>query len=166
MSDGGWIICEHSGRWAAALRLLLARHADNTGFSTSLSEVRSLKELSARLDTSSHAVALIEVRRTQLHEVLTWLADARPAYFQARFIALLHSAEFDKPEHDAVVSSLFAAGVADISDSPRRLRQLLPIVLRHAASKASHASHPAQGQEFAEWAWGLLPWQEAKRRIG
>src|SRR4051812_33451844 len=93
-----WVVCEQSGRWAAALRLAIAR-LSRVQFVLRLHEVRSLAELLAFSSDHRDDLSLIEVGRQNLAEVLELLAkdeSVRPK----RYVALLDHSHFSR---DAVL---------------------------------------------------------------
>jgi hypothetical protein len=159
MTNCDWIVCEHSGRWASALRRAIGTETAPPVDQRQVREVRSLEELTVRLGERPRAVALVEVRRTNLAEALTWLADASSLYPRACCVALLDSSAFDDDVRTAVAEALSAAGAVEITDSPRHLQHVLAVGRRHAVSPVRVATGPDEHQSFAEWAWALLPWQ-------
>jgi hypothetical protein len=154
-----WIVCERSGRWAAALRIAMAGQTSPLFGVRQLREVRSLEELTRTLEERRCALAFIEVRRANIGEALKWMADADLAYPGARCLALLDNEELDCAAQERIMDALRAAGAVEIAHSPRHLQPLLAIARRHAASQLSTPTDV--GQPFAEWAWSLLPWQSA-----
>lgn len=163
MRDCEWIVCERSGRWAAALRRAVGPVASDR---RQLHEARSLGELTARLDELPRAVALVEVRRTNLAETLTWLADVSSLHPQARCVALLDCETFEHEVRNGVAEVVLAAGAVDVTDSPRHLRQVLAVGRRHATAPVETPPGLDDRQSLAEWAWALLPWQSARPPIG
>lgn len=166
MTECDWIVCERSGRWTAALRMAIRRQSVQCARTTQLREVRSLEELAAQLDERPLAMALVEVRRTNLTEALMWLADAAASYPRARFVALLDTEGIEHELRNSVLDVLFAAGAVDISDSPRHLHQVLTLGRRHTAWRTRQPAALAGRQTFAEWAWAALPWQDERRPVG
>jgi hypothetical protein len=155
------IVCERSGRWAAALRVALHRQAFQSRVDYRLHEVRSLQELARRLEAPRPAIALVEVRPTNLAETLTWLAGACSSHSGIRCVALLDRREFDGHARNSVAVALRAAGAVDIVDSPRHLQSTLFAARRHAEGQCQYLPAGCSEPTFAEWAWGLLPWQPA-----
>jgi hypothetical protein len=137
-----------------------ARQAIQPAGKQQLGEVRSLQELAARLAELPRAMALVEVRRTNLAETLAWLADAGSCYPRARFVVLVESEGFDHQVRRGVTAALLAAGAVEVADSPRHLPHVLVVGRRHAATQVSPTG-PGERQSFAEWARALLPWQPA-----
>ncbi len=161
-----WIVCEVSGRWAAALRMAFAR-LPVAQYAPRLYEVQSLAELTALMDEHRNGLGLIEVRRTNLAEVLEVLADEPFARF-GRFAALLDdnlwqanqdSAAILDSDKQQIIDLLWEAGAAEVVESPRHLRGLLALreCLEAVATRA--AARSAESQDIADWAWSILPWQ-------
>ncbi|HEX5471639.1 MAG TPA: hypothetical protein VFW73_07115 [Lacipirellulaceae bacterium] len=162
-----WIVCEQSGRWTAALRIAFAR-TSLANLAPPLYEVRSLAELTARLDEHRDSLGLIEVRQANFAEVLELLVQSvtgRPSWF----VALLDDSLWQGDVTDSarighkqeVADMLWEAGVVDVVDSPRRLKGLLELPGRVAAARRPMVRPSANSQTFSEWAWSLLPWQDA-----
>jgi len=161
-----WIVCEESGRWTAALRMAFARLPE-PGSVPRLYEVRTLGELSAHLDENGHDLALIEVGRENLTEVLQLLV--RRGSQLAQFVALLEEPApqqspaaviHGEPGTHPVADLLWEVGAADIVESPRQLRGLLALHSRLVAGRGPFMRGFAERQSFATWAWSTLPWQD------
>jgi hypothetical protein len=152
-----WIICERTNRWAAALRFELAARGDALT-KTSIHDVRSLEELSARLAGLEDRLALVEVTSANFEAALNWLAAANRSEIGLVTVALLDRSL----PGDEVASALREAGVMEIADSPRRLHHIIELG-RRAATHAQFASNsrPSSDQTLDEWAMSLLPWQDA-----
>jgi hypothetical protein len=132
-----------------------------------LYEVRSFDELSAFLDEGRPAVALIEVRRTNLAATLAWLTGAGSSYPHTRCVALLDCEEgFDHAIRSHVTAALWAAGAIEVSQSLRQLQHVLVVGQRYAAAKSHLATRLHASQSLVDWAWSLLPWQSAERQVG
>lgn len=161
-----WIICELSGRWAAALRVALSR-LPGAGFAPRLYEVRSLTEFAALLDNHRNSLGLIEVQKANLSEVLQLLADKHSRQ-TGQFVALLDyplSPPYSAPatSHDSrtVIDVLREAGVADVLESPRNLHELLSLGKHFAAVARRSAGYTAESRSVADSALSALPWQNA-----
>lgn len=160
MSRVEWIVCERSGRWAAALRVALRRSSWLTSAVPRLYEVRQLGEMTERLDTRPDAIALVEVQPTSLGDVLDWLTRSRRELRQAHFAALLdRSAALHPRDRKSVIDVLREAGAAEVITSPRQLAAVLALGQRHAALRAVESGRLMPGMSMAEWAWSSLPWQ-------
>jgi hypothetical protein len=164
-----WIVCERTGRWAAALRTTGTRQATDRKSTFRIVEVRRLSELSARFDERATSLALVEVHGNNLSDVLTWLADARGRYGQARFVALLDYPQgterenrrlADRARRRDIVAALMEAGAVDVADSPRYLQSVMAIAQRHLDRTAADSRFSAVDQPLVEWARSLLPWQD------
>src|SRR6185312_12793958 len=70
------LICEQSGRWAAALRLSLER-ATTTGrqLPARIQEVRRIAELVAAIDENPYALPFVEVQPENLGAILLLLTQ-------------------------------------------------------------------------------------------
>jgi hypothetical protein len=161
MTLSEWIVCERDGRWAAALRMAIARQVTPLTGNQPVHEVRSLPELSARLAERPGALALVEVQRINFAETLSWLAEAGLTYPGARFIALVDREQSGGKAQSDMAGALLAAGAVGVVDSPRRLQHIRSVGQRHFASQGRMPDSVGENQSFAEWAWGLLPWQPA-----
>jgi hypothetical protein len=169
MKPGPWIVCERTSHWAAGVRTTAARHATTVQPTTRIVEVRTLGELSQRLDEQPTSLALVEVNEGNLANVLAWLTDAQGTYPHARFVALLdnllsaHEESWPVAQagkgHD-VISALLEAGAVDVADSPRHLHSFLAIAERHRALVATNKGPSAENLPLLEWARTLLPWQD------
>jgi hypothetical protein len=156
-----WVVCEESGHWTAALRVALSRWpAAQTA--PRLYEVRTIAELSTQSDEHGCNLALVEVGRQNLTEVLTILAHHGP--LTSQFVALLGVDAADTikghPSTQAVADLLWEAGAVEIVESPRQMCRLLALHNRLAIAHGSIISDFVQAQSFAAWAWATLPWQE------
>jgi hypothetical protein len=169
MSNRPWIVCERTGRWAAALRTAIAREA-SAGDRFRLQEVRSLVELTTQIGEKQPSLVLIEVTGASLEPVLSWLAAEATTHRALRAAALLSEdfvqsarwgREPDRRGCQEVIDSLFEAGVLEIASSPRHLRHILLMGRQCAAADASRAAQFSLDESFADWASTQLPWQEA-----
>jgi hypothetical protein len=131
-----------------------------------LYEVRSLGELAERVARKPRSFGFIEVNRANFSSALRWLSDARQRFAEARFAALLEI-ELVEPalanrRHDRqdVANALLEAGAVTVTDSPRRLHQILLLAERHGVLAALAVTPSRSGQTLVEWAQTLLPWQE------
>ncbi|HJQ79018.1 MAG TPA: hypothetical protein VJ828_03640 [Lacipirellulaceae bacterium] len=168
MSEIDLLVCERTGRWAAALRAGVARQARLNSREPRIHEARSLEEFAKRLETWPLGLALLEVHLTTLSKRLSWLADHSRRFPRIRFVALLDDAlgfaasrEIKRPSSPSqnVVAALLEAGAADFAHSPRRLKHVFALAERHAAIAADANPQPNPAQSIADWAWSQLPWQ-------
>jgi hypothetical protein len=171
MSESGWIICERTGCWAAALRVGAARQAATFGREPRIYEVRSLDELSERLENRPLSLTFLEVRLSNFGKLLSWLADHSRRFPRERFVALVDqslriaaSPETEHPTNDAldVFGALLEAGAAEVADSPRRLRHVFALAKTHGAMERRASRQPDPGQSITDWAWSQLPWQTSR----
>ena len=161
-----WVVCEKSGRWAAALRTTFERLPKGQSMPR-LHEVRTVEGLSTQLDAPGRHLALIEVGRNNLAEVLQLLVRRGPRL--AQFVALLEDAS-DQSRSPAVIDGepsvkpvadlLWEMGAAEVVESPRQLGGLLALHDRLAAALSSNIDGVAERQSFVDWAWSTLPWQD------
>ena len=172
MNSCDWIICERTGRWAAALRVGFARRSQ-TGPAPRIYESRSLDELAERLTARPRSLTLLEVHASNLAKLLQWLAQNSQQFPRARFVAVLDrmlavrpdsSSEQSSVESQDVVAALLESGAAEIAVSPRRLQHIFVLADRHAASVSSLRRPPAEAQSITDCARSRLPWQTDRDR--
>jgi hypothetical protein len=167
MSERDWIICERTGRWAAAIRVWAARREATAGREPRIYETRSLEELAGQLAARSASFVFMEVHSSNLSDVLSWLAEKSRQFPRAHFAALLDRTAARpenlrwSPHTNEVPDALLEAGAAEIVDSPRRLQQVFAVAEKHAAIVRSSLSTSAHEQSIADWAWSQIPWQRA-----
>jgi hypothetical protein len=161
-----WIICERTGRWAAALRAALRRHPTQRFGNPRLHEVRSLDELSPFVDARPDAIAMLEVRRTDLAAAFGWLSTTNFNFPTTPCIALVDNEGFDDELRDDLSAALWAAGAVEICHSPRQMHRVFAIGRRHADSRLRKSTNSEANQSISDWAWALLPWQAAERQVG
>jgi hypothetical protein len=152
-----WTVCEQSGRWTAALRTAFARPPEVEP-QPRLYEVRTLEELSARLDEHECDLTLIEVGEGNLAEVLKLLV--RHGRTPGRFAALLASSA-DHNGRQRMVDLLWEADVAEVVESPRQLQGLLALHNRLPVARGPINFSVDASQSFADWARSTLPWQDS-----
>ena len=161
-----WIVCEESGRWAAALRVELARQAANGADTPRIFEVRSLLELSTALDEHVAALAFVEVHSDNFGHVLELLTKGR--WPRARFVALFDRSVVGQSEEESltqaawqtVTNALWEAGAAEVIASPRQLHSALKLAELHSATCAKRAVSTPDLAAIAARAWASLPWQD------
>ncbi len=168
MSRVNWIVCERSGRWATALRAALGRSGWPPSSVPRIFEVRQLGELATRLDARPSDMALVEVQRAHVFEVLEWLAEAGRLYRRARLVALVDRGVWESLDTDSaagrrdrqpMIDVLREAGAAEVVTSPRQLQGILELGRRHASLRAAGFDGPSARMSIAEWVWASLPWQ-------
>jgi hypothetical protein len=156
-----WVVCEQSGRWVSALRLAIARRP-NERLTPRLYEVRGLPELLSLLKERTIELSLVEVGRANLADVLELLAEGRLTR-SSRNVALLDRSicETNSAERRAASDALWEAGAVDVVESPRNLVRLFALGERLADLSGKSGHNSLDRQAVAEWAWSLLPWQDA-----
>jgi hypothetical protein len=155
-----WIVSEKSGRWAAALRVALARQAATSPHADTqdqIHELRSLDEFHARAADFPNSIALIETTSDNLPTVLQ--LAARPSSARIPLIALLHD-DLASRENFAL-DILLEAGALAIVTVPRKIAEILPIARKVFASTMRAATSDSADNSLEAWAWAQLPWQEA-----
>lgn len=168
--SGSWILCEKSGRWAAAVRTAMARLAaerPKPRIPRRIREVRSLDEFRSATNEGQHQLGLVEVRLENLPAILELLSSQ--SRLRTPIAALLDETLRSNSEIDGrpptpyrfSADVLREAGALAVIDSPRRISELL--ALTDALAAASSRLSPAAGEQtsLAEWAWAALPWQDA-----
>ena len=168
MSAYEWIVCEGRGKWAAALRLAVARQAPAPLRTPRVYELRSLDELAERLAVKPHSLALVELHADNLAQVLSWSAKLPLMDRHARFVGLVDrslTAEDDgdgttsRIDRARLVDVLLEAGTVEIVFSPRYLPGILPTIHKHFEMWARRREASGTSQAITDWAWSLLPWQ-------
>jgi hypothetical protein len=168
MTACDWIICERTGRWAAALRTGAARRSSLTGSVPRIYETRTLDELAEQLAARPLSLALMEAHASNVGKLLQWLGHNSQRFPHAHFVAFLDRmltarSDFDvgQPcgEAEDVVAPLLEAGAAEIAVSPRRLQHIFALADKHAASVRSLSRRSFESQLTADWARSQLPWQ-------
>jgi len=138
-----WIVCERSGKWAAALRREPSVGED------SVIEVRHTDELRAALDATPWAtVVVVELRLDALADALDAIADVEQSEQRLLPVAV---AEAELGEIEAVARE---AGAVHFLTSPRRIAELVTLGQRHQARV------PAPAQTLRERVLAELPWSD------
>lgn len=140
------IVCEKTGRWAAALRCMpqLA--------SVSICEVRMLNECSARLRESPASVLVIETVGDRVTDLCRWLAEQTDRFADMRCVIVVSSP--DRPA-EAVLRT---AGAHHVVGNVVELNRLAHWITRHIAQAPSHRASVRQ------WTWARLPWATLRSR--
>lgn len=147
-----WLICEESGRWAAALRIAFDR-SEHIPLPPRLTESRNLAELSNPPSERQADLVLLEVGTTNAAQVLEFAA--RLGVEGTPFAALLK----DALQSDRLTDLLWEVGAAEVVSSPRDLRGLLELYGRSTAHSRAGLGKSLDNQSVADWASSLLPWQ-------
>lgn len=141
------IVCERSGRWAAALRRGLACEL-------SLRETRSLTECEAELREATGSFLVIELTAANLTGVLELLARIGAEHRWAR-VAVVAERSLAEGEWGACEWAVREAGAIHFATSPRKAAELARLAERHAALV------PRPKRSLAAQVWDSLPWPEA-----
>ncbi|OHB81817.1 MAG: hypothetical protein A2W31_03725 [Planctomycetes bacterium RBG_16_64_10] len=147
MPKARWILCERTGRWAAACRIqLLQRGPSAVG--RLLCETRTQGECQQMLRRWPASLVAVEVTRTDFAAWITWIADLEHTFPAALAVVL---SQLDLPEADW---ALREAGALWIASSPRALAPVTELALRHVGQA------PSLRLDVAEWAQPALPWAD------
>ena len=168
MTHLSWLVCERSGRWAGALRTVLARRESDAGVNHRVYESRSLSELDDQTDRSPISIRLLETTRQNLADALAHFVAAGIRFPATPLVALVDSESFRSPASSPAASSdlqsavdaLREAGAAEVIYSPRQIDLVINFGLRHFSRCAKTAALTAESQSIHDWAWSLVPWQE------
>jgi hypothetical protein len=165
-----WIVCETSGRWAAALRLAIAREGAAhrcTGLPRRIQEVRSLAEFDLAMSESHAALGLVEARLDNLAAVLELLS--RGWKRNARLAALLDESlrrqlvrvNSQRLSHRDATDALCEAGALAVIETPRHISRLFAAAERLLAFRTRVLESEGDPTSIADRAWAALPWQDA-----
>jgi DNA-binding response OmpR family regulator len=135
------IVCEQTGRWAAALRLALENER------LRIVETRSLAECGERLEESPEALVAVELTPANLDAVLEWLLNFERNFPDARVVVL---ADRGLEGYELLAREL---GAVHFTTSPRQLDQMIPLVRAFQPRRPGELS-PTE-QILAD-----LPWDE------
>lgn len=179
-----WVVCDRTGRWAAALRVAIARDgAYRTDESNShrIKEIQGLAELNESLDELGalrcasrlngrsllmrSPVVLVEVGEESLADVLEFFSARHGD--NLKFVAMMDErlekstarvkTLIRKPDFTSDV--LFEAGVVDVLKSPRQIARLFPLAAR-LVQAGSCFGKTTGDDSIAEMAKLALPWQD------
>jgi hypothetical protein len=131
------IVCEKSGRWAAAVKAALPEVRP--------CEVRSLTQCQRELDASPHSIAAVETTAENLEFIVGWLGQSSSRHPDVRFVALL------SPGLAAAEALLREAGAVEVLASVSEA----PILARMAARQSRLV--PSQAGSFRELVAERLP---------
>ena len=135
------VICEATGRWAAALRLALE------GQAARVVETRSLAECGERIAELSAALVAVELTPSNLDAVLDWLLSAERSFPESRIVML---ADRGLEEYELLAREL---GAVHFTTSPRSLAELVPLVRAAGAARSTQ-------QGLTEQILADLPWSD------
>jgi hypothetical protein len=160
LSRCNWIICERTGFWTAAIRMGVGREDWPPQLMPRIYEVRRMAELTARLEVHRNSLALVEADDLSFGDVLAWLSATGQSYPQARFAVLVARKVTQRRDWQLLVDSLREAGADDVVVSPRMLRGLLALGLRHAILQSSSDKPPIETMPIEKRLSASLPWQD------
>lgn len=145
MGKGRFLICERSGRWAAALRRA-AHDTDPRG-----REIRSLDDCWRELTASPTSLVAVEVTIANVERVVRWIRRVESAFPRAHVVAV------GERELEPTQWLLRDAGARHAVFSPRQLASLARMARRYLTGNAA-------GEEDSPWPWAgaRLPWSENK----
>ena len=150
---------------SAAIRLAFSRFAD-AKLAARLYETRTLDELRTEFASRRANVALVEVRRDNLPQVIDLLSSeacSRASHIVALMdYSLWHAdalpAVSRRHRKQRIANLLREAGAQDAVDSPRRLKGLLQLSDRLAVQCVPTLE--LSRQSIAAWAQSVIPWQD------
>ncbi|MEN6407565.1 MAG: hypothetical protein ABFC77_13975 [Thermoguttaceae bacterium] len=138
------IVCERSGRWAAALRRELAEAGVRVW------ETRTLADCWDELAASPASFVVVEFEpRT---EALLRRMARLPREFPSAHVAIVADRRWN--EYHGI---MLEAGAVDFVDSPRKMGRLARLACRHLAEA------PAPSRSLTERIWDGLPWNAGER---
>lgn len=140
MSAAHLIVCERTGRWAAALRQAAGAQR------LPLRETRSVPECREALSRSPWSVVAIELTTARLEESLDLLADIGAVFPSATAVAF---AERELADHEELAREL---GAAAFVTSPRDLRPIVRLARR------CFSAAPIEEGDIAARVMAQLPW--------
>jgi hypothetical protein len=141
MATARFLVCEKTGRWAAALRRELA------GAEMRVLERRSLAECRRELERSPASFVAVELTSANVAKVAEWIESVCREFPQAR-IAVLGRREVR--EYEGAVRE---AGAIHVTFSPRRVGAVVRLARRRLASA------PPEELNFRDRLWKRLPWK-------
>jgi len=157
------IVCERTGRWAAALRRELERiaqrrairaehpagvqdRASPSPFPPSIEETRSLDHAFRTLAEAPASFLAVELSRSNVDALLGHMADL------ARWFPLVRLAVLSDRRLSGYAWLVREAGAVWHTSSPRRLAPLAELACRHLATA------PRPRRSLREQIWAGLPW--------
>ncbi len=147
------IVCERTGRWAAALRSVSVSRANR------IHETRSLPECWEVLAGAPASLVVVELTPANLANLLTRLQRLNRDYPLARAVVVTDRRLADgarSTEHDRSASwrwLAYEAGAIHFTCSPREMPVVADIARRHLA-QAPHGK-----KNVVEAIWDRLPWR-------
>ncbi|HEX4414493.1 MAG TPA: hypothetical protein VH107_12755 [Lacipirellulaceae bacterium] len=144
------LICEQSGRWAAALRTAFGRSASvGRQIPGRIQEVRRLAEFVTPIIGAPTRLNFVEVQPQNLSAVLELLTQMSDQL--TPIVALV--------DDSRSVDALYEAGATLVVETPRQIGTALKLAT-HFAGLPSSRAYPAPSS-IADWAHAALPWQPA-----
>ncbi len=138
------IICEHTGRWAVALRRELG-HAQ-----ACLLETRHVADCWHELARAPASLLVLELTASSTGELTQRIAQLEPDFPLARVAVVAHRS---LAEYEWLIRE---AGAAYFTCSPRRLGLLARLASRHLDRA------PVPRQTVAQRIWAGLPWKRGR----
>jgi hypothetical protein len=168
-SAANWVILEKSGRWAAALRVAIARRSEAHGLARipkRIYEARSEADLKSALRDRCPILALAEARLDNLAAILHILADERR--FNVPIAALMDDSlttnssigRGENPSTFAAADALREAGALAVIQTSRQIASVFDFVELRTSQCSDTTSPPIDQQLLTDWAWAALPWQD------
>lgn len=144
MTHAQVILCEKSGRWAAALRRALGKQL------VPMAETRSIAQCGAALRSAPASLVALEVTSANLDAALGLIVHARREDSAARIVVLLDAGA------ESAESLLREAGGMDVLLTPRDASRLAGLAVRHLA--LAPRQELGLRQQIAE----RLPWKRSQ----
>jgi hypothetical protein len=145
MATARLLVCEKTGRWAAALRREVA------GSALRVVESRSLAECRREVERSPASFVLVELTGANVVKIVEWIESVLREFPELRIAVLGHR---EAREHEAQVRE---AGAIYVAFSPRRLGPVVRMARRRLALA------PQEELTFREKLWKRLPWKAAPK---
>jgi len=148
MTQPRLIVCERTNQWAVALRWALS------GSGIRVYETRRWTDCWQELASSPSTLLALELRRTNLAEIVRGLVESHRCYPQSGAVVLA------RRELRDCEWILREAGALQVIFSPRDLSS----VVRLAHHFCEQPSPPAAS--FHAWVWDRMPWKDLRRHQG
>jgi hypothetical protein len=142
MPDASLIVCERTGRWAAAWR----KAFEAAGVPYSLVNTRSLAACEAELREAPSSMAAIELTPSNVEDLARFAVDVMRRHPLSRWLALAEPGLAD------CRWPVYEMGAVSFAVSVRELPRLTGIFQRHALRR------PEPQQGLRDRMWARLPW--------